>query len=136
MMFFKKKEEEEFKESEDRLIIYDDELKTTTIDYVDQVKDGQVTVYGKNAVPIKDCLISHGIVHGQVARVYYYNAPTESIKTTENLAALEQSIVLSQITDYSDPYDKPQSFDWVKAALFGLLAIAIVVGMSSCGAGV
>lgn len=134
-MVFKKKKEEEFREYDDRIIIYDDEQHTAAIHYVDEVKDGAVKVYGKNSIPLADCHVANGDLHGVVSRLYLYNAPTESIKTTENLAKLEQSIVLSQITDYTEPIDDTKGFDWVKAALFGLLGIAIILGMGSCGMG-
>lgn len=131
MGLFSKKEEYD-RDLDDRLIIYDDDLQTTTIEYVDKVDDGKVTVYGKHAVPVQDCVITNGDVHGIVARVYFYRAPTESIQTTTNLAKLEQSIVLQQITDYSEKKEE-KSFDWVKFGLFALLGIAIMFGMSSCG---
>lgn len=134
-MLFKKKKDEEYRDYDDRVIIYDDEQHTATIHYVDEVKDGAVKVYGKNSIPLADCHVANGDLHGIVSRLYLYNAPTESIKTTENLAKLEQSIVLSQITDYTEPIDDTKGFDWVKAALFGLLGIAIILGMGSCGMG-
>lgn len=133
-MFGRKKEE--FRDFDDRLIVFDDDQQTASIDYVDAAENGKITVVGKHTVPVEDCEIVNGEVDGVVVRLYFYRAPTESVQTTANLAHLEKSIVLNQITEYNDPMDHEKGFDFVKAALFGLLAIAIIMGMSSCGAGV
>lgn len=130
------KEDELSRDYDDRLIIFDDEQNTASIEYVDQVKDGSVRVYGKHTIPIADCKIVNGEVDSAVVRLYFYNAPTESIKVTENLAALEKSIVLKQITDYNEPKPNKDGVDYVKIGLFALLGIAIIFGMGSCGMGV
>lgn len=130
---FKKKNDDD-RHYDDRLIIFDDEKQTASIDYVDDASDGKVTVVGRATVPIEDCEIVNGEVDGVVVRLYFLRAPTKIIDATANLAALEKSIVLKQLTDYSDPDSNQKGLDWTKLALFGLLAIAIVLGMSSCGA--
>lgn len=129
-----KKNDYDDRSYDDRLVVYDDEHQTVEIHYVDEVKDGQVKVIGHHIVPMQDCHIANGNVHGDIVRVYMYNAPSESIQTTANLAALEQSIVLQQITDYTDPLEHQQGMDWTKVGLFALLGIAIIFGMGSCGA--
>lgn len=134
MMGMFKRDKYDDRSFDDRLVVYDDEQQTVEIHYVDEVKDGQVKVIGRHIVPIQDCHIANGDVHGDIVRVYFYNAPSESITTTANLAALEQSIVLQQITDYTDPMDYQQGMDWTKVGLFALLGIAIIFGMGSCGA--
>lgn len=127
----KRKEDEFFPETDDLLIVFDDDKKTAVIERVSEVREGAVYVTGKHAVPLEDVEISNGIE----GRVFFYRAPTRSIQETERLATLERSLVLHQITAYKPPAD-PNAIDITKMALMGLILVAfVVIGISSCGMG-
>lgn len=128
----KKREDEDFFiETEDILVIFDDENKTSTIERINEIRDGAIYVTGKHSVPIEDAEITNGVE----GRIFFYRAPTASIEETKRLARLEQSIVLNQITAYKAP-EPPNTMDWTKAMLFGLVALAfVIIGMGSCSIG-
>lgn len=127
----KNKKDEFFPETDDLLIIFDDESKSSEILRVNEIREGIIYVTGKNAVPLEDCEITTGME----GRNFFYRAPSQSIAETERLAALERNLVLTQITAYRPPVP-PASMDWTKALLFGLVFIAfIVMGLSSCAGG-
>lgn len=126
----KKKEDEDFfAETDDVVVIFDKENRTAVIERISEIRDGNIYVTGKHAVPVGDTEISNGVE----GRIFFYGAPEASITETRRLAELERSIVLSQITAYKTP-QPPGSMDWTKAALFGLVALAFIVfGFSGCG---
>ncbi|MBM4765466.1 hypothetical protein [Bacillus sp. B15-48] len=109
-------------ETADILIVFDDENKTSDINRVTSITAEAVIVAGFYKVPIEDCEITTG----KEGRNFFYRAPTQSIKETERLAHLEQSMVLSQITSYKPPIP-PAAMDWTKGLLFGLVFIAFIV---------
>jgi hypothetical protein len=127
----KKREDEFFPETNDILIVFDDEKKTSDIQRIHEIRDNAVYVIGKYNVPLHDCEISTG----PEGRHFFYRAPSRSVQETKRLAELEKSIVLRQITAYRPP--EPQSqMDITKILLFGLVFFAfIVMGISSCGGG-
>lgn len=129
----KKKEDEEFfADTDDIIVVFDDDNKTSVIERVSEIRDGVIYVTGRHAVPIEDAEMTNGVE----GRIFFYRAPAESISETRRLAALERSMVLNQITAYSPP-QQPNSMDWTKALLFGLVALAfIVMGFGGCGMGV
>lgn len=129
MGLFNRKEEDEFNfETDDLLIIFDDDNKTSDIARVTAVADDAVIVAGRYKVPLGDCEITTGME----GRNFFYRAPARSVVETERLAKLEMSTVLEQVTAYSPPVP-PTSMDWTKGLLFGLVFIAFVVmGISSC----
>jgi len=128
----KKKEDEEFfAETDDVIVIFDRDNRTSIIERISEIRENCIYVTGKHAVPLEDAVISNGVE----GRIFYLNAPTEYITETRRLAALEKSMVLSQVTAYKTP-QPPGSMDWTKASLFGLVALAILVfGFTACGAG-
>jgi hypothetical protein len=130
--FKKKKEDDEFFfETSDILIIFDNENKTSDIQRISEIREGTIYVTGKYAVPYDECEITTGAE----GRNFFYRAPAESVFETQRLAALEQSIVLNQITAYKQPVP-PAAMDWTKGLLFALIFIAfIIIGISSCGGG-
>lgn len=130
--FKKKKEDDEFYfETSDILIIFDDENKTSDIQRISEIREGTVYVTGKYAIPKDDCEVTTGAE----GRNFFYRAPADSVIETQRLAALEQSMVLNQITAYRPPM-LPSSMDWTKALLFALIFVAFIVfGLSSCGGG-
>jgi hypothetical protein len=132
MGLFKKSKEEDFTfETSDLLIIFDDEKRTSDVMRVTGITEESVMVEGYYKVPFQDCEITNG----KEGRNFFYRAPSQSIRETERLARLEQSMVLSQITSYKPPVP-PSAMDWTKALLFGLVFIAfIVMGLSSCQGG-
>ncbi|KAF0994411.1 hypothetical protein [Geobacillus sp. TFV-3] len=130
MMLKKKEKDEFFLGTNDILIVFDDEQKTSDIQRIDEIRDGAVYVTGKYKVPIHDCEITTG----QEGRHFFYRAPSRSVQETQRLAELEKCIVLRQITSYRPP--EPNQLDMTKILLFGLVFFAfIIVGISSCGGG-
>lgn len=128
---FKKKHDEFFPETNDLLIIFDDEKKTSDIRQISEIKDGAVLVRGPKGynVPYDDCEITNS----EDGRHFFYRAPTQSITETIRLANLEKNIVLNQITSYK-PAEDPNKMDMTKIFLFGLVFVAfIILGISSCG---
>lgn len=126
----KKKQDDDFyTETDDLLVVFDNDKKTGVIERISEVREGSVFVTGKHAVPLEDL----EIVNGVEGRIFFYRAPTHSIIETQRLAALERSIVLQHITAYKPPAD-PNAIDLTKMALMGLILVAfIVIGVSSCG---
>lgn len=125
----KKSENEFYADTEDLLVVFDNDNKTSSIERVSEIRDGAIYVTGKHAVPIEDVEISNGME----GRIFFYRAPTQSIAETERLANLERSLVLNQITSYKPPVD-PNGMDIQKIFLMGLILVAfVVIGISSCG---
>lgn len=121
---FKKKEtEEDFfnLETDDLLIVFDEQKRTSDIRNISEITEESVTVVGYYKVPLEDCIITTG----QLGRNFFYRAPSQSIKETERLARLEQSMVLSQITSYKPPV-LPNSMDWTKGLLFFMLVVSLI----------
>lgn len=131
-LFKRKNNEVDFSfDTNDMLIIFDDDHKSSDIDYVTSVTDDSVIVAGKYKVPLADCEITTG----SIGRNFFYRAPQQSIHETVRLAELERNMVLSQITAYNPPVPAA-SMDWTKGLLFGLVFIAfIIMGISSCSGG-
>lgn len=131
LSFIKKKkpeDEEFFAETDDLIVIFDDDNKTSVIERISYIKDGNIFVTGKHAVPMEDAVLTNGVE----GRIFFYKAPEQSVSETRRLAQLEQSMVLNQITAYKPPAP-PNSMDWTKALLFGLVFVAFVVmGFTSC----
>ena len=126
-----KNKEEFFPETEDVLIVFDEDNRTSDIQRVSEVKEGTLYVTGRYAVPLLDCEITTGAE----GRNFFYRAPAQSIKETHRLAELERNMVLRQITAYRPP-EPPAQMDISKWLLFGLVFVAFVVmGITSCGGG-
>lgn len=127
----KRKDDDDFTfETSDLLIIFDDEKRTSDVMRVTGITADSVMVEGYYKVPLEDCEITNG----KEGRNFFYRAPSQSIKETERLARLEESMVLSQITAYRPPVP-PTSMDWTKGLLFALVFIAfIVLGATGCQA--
>lgn len=135
MLFFNKKKKQEdeefFAETDDVIVVFDNDNRTSVIERVSEIREGVIYVTGKHAVPFEDVEITNGVE----GRIFFYRAPQESVAETRRLAALEQSMVLSQITAYKPPV-APNEMDWTKALLFGLVALGfITIAFSSCGVG-
>lgn len=130
--FNKRKDEDEYIfETTDILIVFDDEKKTSDIKTITTLDGESVIVAGHYKVPIEDCEITTG----QEGRNFFYRAPSQSVRETQRLAKLEQSMVLTQITAYKTPIP-PAAMDWTKGLLFGLVFIAfIILGLSACHGG-
>lgn len=123
MGIFNRKKEEDFSiDTNDILVVFDDENKTADITRVTYVEEGAVAAAGKYKVPLLDCEVTTG----PEGRIFFYRAPSRSVLETERLAQLEHNMVLSQVTAYKPPVP-PASMDWTKGLLFGLLFVAIIV---------
>jgi len=132
MIFVKKKQQEEefFPETNDLLIVFDHENKTSDIQRVSEIREGVIYVTGKYAIPLLDCEITTGAE----GRNFFYKAPSRSIQETQRLAELEKSMVLKQITAYKPP-QPPGVMDAQKWILNGMVILAfIILGVSSCSA--
>lgn len=130
--FSRKSNDDEYNlETNDLLIVFDDDNRTSDINRVTEVSADSVIVAGMYKVPLQDCEITTG----REGRNFFYKAPARSVIETERLAKLEMSMVLSQITAYKPPVP-PTSMDIQKWLLFGLVFIAfIVMGITSCSGG-
>lgn len=124
-LFNKRKQQEEEDyfsfETDDLLIVFDEEKKTSDIRNITALSEESVTVAGYYKVPLEDCVITTG----QLGRNFFYRAPSQSIKETERLAKLEQSMVLTQITAYKPPV-LPNAMDWTKGLLFFMLVVSLI----------
>lgn len=121
-MGFRKKNDEFFPDTDDILIVFDDEAKTSDIKRVSEIREGTIYVTGKYAIPVQDCELTTG----SEGRNFFYRAPSQSVRETERLAKLEQSIILTQITAFKQPIP-PATMDWTKGLLFGLVFIGFIV---------
>lgn len=118
-------------ETNDVLIVFDDEKRTSDIQRITSIEENTIFVSGKYSIPVLDCEITTGAD----GRNFFYRAPSQSIKETQRLAELEKSMVLNQITAYKEPV-LPSSMDWTKVLLFGLVFVAfIILGISGCTGG-
>lgn len=127
--FLKKKNDDEYMfETNDLLIVFDDEMKTSDIKRITEIDGDSIIVAGHYTVPLEDCQITTG----QEGRNFFYRAPSQSIRETQRLARLEMNMVLEQVTAYRPPVP-PNTMDWTKGLLFGLVFVAfIIVGIASC----
>ncbi|UOQ47226.1 hypothetical protein MUN88_14240 [Gracilibacillus caseinilyticus] len=122
-MGLSKNKEEEFNlETNDLLIVFDDEKKTSDIRHITETTDEAVIAAGYYKVPLQDCEITVG----NDGRNFFYRAPSRSVTETERLAQLEMNTVLTQITAYRPPV-LPSSLDWTKGILFALIFIAFII---------
>ena len=121
MGIFSRNEKDEYL-SDDYLIIFDNDKKTSDVAQITEITEDTVKVQGVYAVPLEDCEITNG----RLGRNFFYRAPTQSVTETKRLAQLEFNTVLKQVTAYKPPV-LPSSMDWTKGLLFGALIIAIIV---------
>lgn len=130
-MLNRKKKDDIFPETNDILIVFDDEKKISEIHRISEFTEESVIVTGKHNIPIQDCEITNS----NEGRNFFYRAPTQMIQETKRLAQLEKSIVLRQITNYK-PVEDPQKGDLTKLFLIITIIIAFIVfGISSCQGG-
>lgn len=129
-MLFKRKKDEIFEETNDVLIIFDDEAKTSDIQRITDIREDSVYAPGY-CVPIGDCEVTNSYE----GRHFFYRAPSQSVTETRRLAQLEKNLVLTQITKYKPPVEE-KPIDFTKIGLMVLLAIALFGFMlSSCSGG-
>lgn len=122
-LFNRKKDEDMFfPDTNDTLIVFDDENKTSEIVPISEIRDEAVIATGRYKIPIQDCEVSTG----RDGRHFFYRAPSQSVLETERLAKLEYNTVMTQITAYNPPAP-PTNMDWTKGLLFAALIIAIIV---------
>lgn len=132
-MFGRKKEEQFLEDTNDILIVFDDEKKTSDIRNISYIQDGAVKVVGVNgySIPYDDCEITNS----PEGRNFFYRAPTQSIKETQRLAQLEKNIVLTQITQYR-PREVEQRGNGLTFALVGVIVFAFLMfAVSGCTSG-
>ena len=123
MFSLKKKEDyEHIMDTNDTLVVFDNDNKTSDIKRVTAIDNEAVIAAGHYKVPLHDCEITTGTE----GRVFFYRAPARSVMETERLAKLEYNTVLTQIKAYKPPV-LPSSLDWTKGLLVFLLFVAIIV---------
>lgn len=123
MNFFKKKEESEFEfVTNDLLIVFNHDKRTSDINLVTEVTEDAVKVEGKYNVPIEDCEITTG----KDGRNFFFRAPAEYAAETQRLAKLEMNTVLMQMTAYREPVI-PNGLDGMKIMLAGIVVVALII---------
>ncbi|MGD6893339.1 hypothetical protein [Bacillus mobilis] len=127
-----KMREEDFEpRTNDVLVIFDDEKKTSDIKRINVIEEDKLMVIGEYVVPIEDCVVTNS----SMGRNFFYRAPTQSIMETRRLAQLEQSIVLSKITNFK-PKLPESTVDFTKIGLMIIIVISFIVfGAVSCSNG-
>ena len=120
MGLMKKKEEEIL--TDDYLIVFDNDKRTSDIQPITEITAEAVSVHGLYNVPLEDCEITNG----RLGRNFFYRAPSQSITETQRLAKLEFNTVLRQVTSYKPP-EMPGGMDITKIFLFVALIIAIIM---------
>ncbi|MDZ4588886.1 hypothetical protein [Bacillus cereus] len=127
----KLKEEDYGPQTNDVLIVFDDDKRTSDIKRINVIEEDKLMVIGEYVIPVEDCEITNSAT----GRNFFYRAPTKSITETRRLAQLEQSMVLTKITNYK-PKPPESSFDFTKVGLMLIIIIAFVVfGAVSCSNG-
>lgn len=125
-MLFKKKNEI-IEETNDILIVFDDDKKISDVQHITDIDENSVTVRGMYKVPLEDCEVTNS----PTGRNFFYRAPTQSITETKRLAQLEKAIVLQHITSYKPPTQ--DSIDFMKIGLLIAVIVAFLMfGVSSC----
>ncbi|OIJ07626.1 hypothetical protein BKP35_18230 [Anaerobacillus arseniciselenatis] len=126
-----KRKKEELEETNDVLIVFDDEAKTSDIQRITDIDTESVTVVGMYKVPSRDCVVTNS----SEGRNFFYRAPSQSVTETKRLAQLEKNLVLTQITKYKPPVEDT-GIDFTKIGLMVLLGVAIFgFVLTSCGSG-
>jgi len=117
----------DLEETDDILVVFDDEQRTSDIKRITDITEEAVIVMGEYKVPIGDCELTTG----QDGRVFFYRAPSKSIKETKRLAELEKNHVLREISNYR--YAEEKSFDLSKYSMLAVTIISVLMlGLSSC----
>lgn len=130
-MLGKKKKDEFFDETDDVLVVFDDEQKSADIERINNITEDAVQVVGKYSVPRLDCEIATG----REGRIFFYRAPSQSITETQRLAQLEKNTVLKQITNYRVKEDNA-GMDLSKLVMAAVTIISVLMlGISSCAGG-
>lgn len=124
----KMKEEDFFPSTNDVLIVFDDEAKTSDIKRINSIEEDTLFVTGEYAVPVGDCEITNSVT----GRNFFYRAPSKSVSETQRLAHLEKSLVLKQITQFKKRPTEIQ-IDWFKwGLLLSLVIFMVIFGAVSC----
>lgn len=127
----KMREEDFGPQTNDVLIVFDDEQKTSDIKRINMIQEDKVMVIDEYVIPIEDCVVTNS----SMGRNFFYRAPTQSIMETKRLAQLEKSIVLSKITNFK-PKPPESPVDFTKIGLMIIIVISFIVfGAVSCSNG-
>ncbi|MEI5915474.1 hypothetical protein [Bacillus albus] len=127
----KLKEEDYGPQTNDVLIIFDDEKRTSDIKRINMIQENKVMVIDEYVVPVEDCVITNSAM----GRNFFYRAPTQSIVETKRLAQLEQSMVLTKITNYK-PKPPESNINIMNVILSIVIIVFIIVfGAVSCSNG-
>ncbi|UYX52408.1 hypothetical protein M3Y14_29095 [Bacillus thuringiensis] len=127
-----KMREEDFEpRTNDVLIVFDDEKKTSDIKRINVIEEDKLMVIGEYVIPIEDCTITNSAT----GRNFFYRAPTQSIMETKRLAQLEQSLVLTKITNFR-PKPPESNLNVMNIVLSIIILVAFIVfGAVSCSNG-
>ena len=117
----------DLEETDDILVIFDDEQRTSDIKRITDFTEDAIIVMGEYKVPIGDCELTTS----ESGRVFFYRAPSQSVKETKRLAQLEKNHVLREISNYR--YAEEKSFDLSKYSMLAVTIISVLMlGLSSC----
>lgn len=126
MSRFKRKDETDEMlnyETNDILIVFDDEKKTSDIRRINKITDDAVMVIGTYNVPLADCEVTNSTQ----GRNFFYRAPAKSVEHTKSLADLEKKLVLRKITQFKT--DELPPVDLSKYMMIGGLIIALIIAL-------
>jgi|SRR5690625_69014 len=117
----------DLEETDDILVVFDDEQRTSDIKRITDFTEDAIIVMGEYKVPIGDCELTTS----EGGRVFFYRAPSQSIKETKRLAELEKNHVLKEIANYR--YQEEKSFDLSKIGMLAITLVSVLMlGLSSC----
>lgn len=125
MGLFKSRENEFDTRLDDRLVVIDIEQLTSDIVYLDEITDESLKSVGRYVVPKQDCTVTTS----SEGRVWIVKAETKIITDLQRIARLEQSTVLKQLTNYTEPEKENPNTDlrfWGVAALLFVSIIAAI----------
>ncbi|MFP3674963.1 hypothetical protein SB724_19190 [Bacillus sp. SIMBA_031] len=119
-----------YPETDDLLIVFDEDSKTSEIHRISDFREDRIIVTGVHSIPLQDCEVTNSVE----GRHFFYRAPQKSIAETKRLAQMEKSMVLSQITHYK-PREEQKNMDLNKIFLMIIVFVLILIlGVSSCSA--
>lgn len=119
MLNFKKEKTEEFFDTDDRLIVWDQQNLTCEIHNVTEVRDDAVVAAGRFVAPRELC----NVATSREGRIFMYQAPPAYLQHAEKLAKLEKSSVLQAITNYKPEEPENPNRDM---KFFGVLVVLFV----------
>lgn len=117
----KKRNKDDWAETNDILIVFDDEKKTSDIKRINKIDSETIWVDGIYKIPLLDCEVTNS----EEGRNFFYRAPSESIRNVRRIAELEKTTVLQQITSFKPA--QPPKPNLMVLGLFIMMGIELIV---------